>query len=376
VTAEEATAEQTVADRIVAAPGRPAPWRFAARWGAQGWLSDLGGPVHWIEFGEPRRPVSGPPIVFVHGLGGSHLNWALVGDALSTGRRAVALDLRGFGMTPGSVYDAGVGANAELLDRFVREVLGEPVVLVGNSMGGMISVLQAASNPDVVAGVVLVDPALPAVRERLDAGVALMFLLYGVPGLGEFYLRRANTTVSAARQVRRVTQLCFADPGRASDAMLAAAEQLLLARRGAPDSESAFLCAARSLMRILRAPRRYRDMMRAIQAPVLLVHGEDDRLVSIAAARRAAEDNPGWRTAYLPGVGHTPQLEVPDRFAHLVNDWLAAQPALAHQPPDHQRHTMPPAPVPGAPKPAAPKPPPAEPPPRARPSLGAPPQTA
>ena len=82
---------------------RPAPWEYAAPWGARGYVTDLDGPVHWIEFspGGPTKRRALPPIVFVHGLGGSHLNWCLLGPQLAEGRRAVALDLHGFGLTPG-----------------------------------------------------------------------------------------------------------------------------------------------------------------------------------------------------------------------------------------------------------------------------------
>ena len=52
-------------------------------------------------------------------------------------------------------------ANQQLLHRFLTEVTGVPVVLVGNSMGGLITVLQAAEHPEKVAGAALVDPALP-----------------------------------------------------------------------------------------------------------------------------------------------------------------------------------------------------------------------
>lgn len=310
---------------------RPAPWSFAAEWGARGWISDLGGPVHWIEFDGPGERVEPgpPPIVFVHGLGGSHLNWTLVGPALAADRRAVALDLRGFGLTPGSRHDADVTSNAALLDRFVREVIGRPVVLVGNSMGGLISIMQASRNPDTVAGAVLVDPALPTVRRQIDPGVAAMFLLYSVPGFGEYYLRRARTRGEPREQVRQVVDLCFADPSRASERMLAVSEELTRARAGMPGTEGAFLRAARSLIRVVGAPKGYRAGMRAVQAPVLLVQGEADRLVSASAARRAAGANRGWQTCFLDGVGHTPQLEVPELFVAAVSGWLAGHHALA-----------------------------------------------
>ena len=175
----------------------PARWAFAAPWGARGYITDLGSPVHWIEFNGPSRPRGEPPIVFVHGLGGSHLNWCLIGPRLAAGRRAVALDLHGFGLTPGTRATSTVQHNARLLDRFVREVTGTPVILAGNSMGGLISILQASAAPDTVRG-----------------------------------------------------------------------------------------------------------------------------LVPSASMRQAAARNPGWEAVILPGVGHTPQLEVPGKVIGTIRDWL------------------------------------------------------
>ena len=310
----------------VTASRRGAPWSFAAEWGGQSWISDLGGPVHWIEFDGPGQRSGPPPIVFVHGLGGSHLDWVPVGRALATDRRAVALDLRGFGLTPGSRHDADVNSNAALVDRFIREVVGRPVVLVGNSMGGLLSIMQASANPDTVAGAVLVAPALPTVRRQIDPAVAAVFLTYSVPGFGELFLRTARA--DPYQRVQQMIKLCFANPGRASERLLVTLEALHVTRTGMPGTEGAFLRAARSLVRMVGLPRTYRSSMRAIEAPVLLVQGESDRLVSAAAARLAVANNPNWQSYFLDGVGHTPQLEVPGLFVEAVSDWLAGQPAL------------------------------------------------
>src|SRR2546428_8653300 len=117
---------------------------------------DTDGPVHYYDFGG-----SGPPLVCVHGLGGSALNWMAVGHQLARDYRVLAPDLRGFGETPLSSGVSTIASNQRLLDRFIREVAGSPAVLVGNSMGGLLSSLQAARRPETVSAAVLADPALP-----------------------------------------------------------------------------------------------------------------------------------------------------------------------------------------------------------------------
>jgi pimeloyl-ACP methyl ester carboxylesterase len=296
---------------------RPAPWRFAAPWGARGYVTNQ---VHWIEF----PAVTGasqdqPPLVFVHGLGGSHLNWCLIGPHV--GRRAVALDLHGFGLTPGTRHTATVQGNAGLLDRFVREVTGTPVILAGNSMGGLISILQTTNAPETVSGLVLIDPALPPPREVPDRQVAGRFLLYAMPGLGELYFSRVLSRQAPEVAVQRVFELCFADPARIDPAMLSASIALARTRQRTQDPE-AFLAASRSLMRVVGRRRRYRDMMASIRVPVLLIGGDADRLVPVASMRQAGARNPRWETVILPRVGHTPQLEVPDLVAGTLRDWL------------------------------------------------------
>jgi len=308
------------------APVKPAPWTFAAPWGARGYVSDLDGPVHWIEFGPEDAPgQDGTPIVFVHGLGGSHLNWCLIGPRLAAGRRAVALDLHGFGLTPGTRATSTVQQNTRLLDRYVREVAGAPVILAGNSMGGLISILQASASPDTVRGLVLIDPALPMPPRVPDRQVGSQFLMYALPGVGEYYLRSVLSRRPPQLAVQRVIDLCFADPSRIDPAMFTASIALAAERQsqGARARDEAFLAASRSLMRVVGLRGRYWQMMSSVRVPVLLVGGEADRLVPAASMRQAAARNPSWETVILPGVGHTPQLEVPDTVVGRITDWLA-----------------------------------------------------
>ncbi|MEO7132433.1 MAG: alpha/beta hydrolase [Dermatophilaceae bacterium] len=301
-----------------------APFDLAAPWGGSSQIVDLDGPVHWVDFG---GPTGAPPLVLVHGLGGSHLNWVQVASQLAEGRRVTAIDLAGFGLTPGSPRDTSVGANAELVGRFVREVIGEPAVLVGNSMGGLVSLLVTSRSPDLVAGLILVDPALPSANGRLDPFVALQFGAYATPGVGELFYDRFKSKYTPEQRVRGMVDLCFADPKRADPAGFGAGARLTRYLDTQDGVTASFLRAARSLMRVVGKPKTYAHSIHAIDKPVLLIHGDRDRLVPIAAARKAAADNPSWETAWLDGVGHTPQLEDPVRFLAAVRPWLNRLPA-------------------------------------------------
>lgn len=315
------------------------PASLAARWGGRGYVTDLDGPVHWIDFGGPPggpglaggpRPAGGsaPPMVLVHGLGGSHLNWVAIAPALAAARRVLAVDLAGSGLTPAAGRSASVRSNVRLLARFVRDIAGSPAVLVGNSMGGMISMLHAHADPETVAGLVLVNPSLPLPWQRPDLQVAGTFALYAVPGLGELYRTVSRRRTTPRQQVEQVQELCFADPARASAEVTAASIELARIRRTMPGTEHAFLQAARSLTGVLARPGRYRAMMAGLTMPVLLIHGEQDRLVPVAAARAAAVACPSWHTVLLPGVGHTPQLEVPDDVVAAIRSWAARHRSL------------------------------------------------
>ncbi len=288
---------------------------------------DLGGAVHYVDFGGRAE---GPAIVLVHGLGGSHLNWDLFAPLLTPTGRVWALDLPGFGRSEPTGRTASVPANVAVLQRFLAEVVGEPAVLVGNSMGGMISILAAGERPSSVSGLVLLDPAVPGPRRALDPLVAAMFALYAVPFVGERFLSWRRTRQSARVRVREMLHLCGVDPDDLPPEVIDRSVTLLEERQDLEGMDKAFLAAARSLLRLLVDPRRYRRAMASLRAPVLLVHGDRDRLVPVAAARDIARRHPGWRYLEMAGVGHVPQLQVPERLATDVLDWLgAAEPPRA-----------------------------------------------
>ena len=294
--------------------------QLAQPWGGASHFSDITGPVHWVDFGGPAGV---PPIVMVHGLGGSHLNWVRIARPLTERNRVIAIDLPGFGFSPAAGRRTSIEANTKVLDRFINETLGSPVILMGNSMGGAITILEAADSPQAVAAVVLVDPALPRPAEVPDPQVAAQFLLYALPGVGEVFLDISRRSRTDRELVERIVNLCFADPRRSSPEVMDAATELVAQRRRLmPSQDAAFLQAVRSVVRAGLRPRHFKNTMRSLVQPVLLIHGDRDRLVPISAARLAATANPKWDTEFLHDVGHTPQLEAPDAVIRAVERWL------------------------------------------------------
>src|SRR2546430_11006033 len=178
---------------------------------------DPDGPVQCADFGG-----TGPTLVLVHGLGGPHGNWMAVAPALARDARVLAVDLAGFGRTPLGERSADVHANRILLDRFLEAVAAGPVVLVGNSMGGLVAMMEAALAPERVAGLVLVAPAPPrSAAAPMDRTVAALFL-HALPGLGQLALRRPARLLGPAGQVRSTLALCCADAPRVAPEVVAA----------------------------------------------------------------------------------------------------------------------------------------------------------
>jgi pimeloyl-ACP methyl ester carboxylesterase len=284
-------------------------------------IADLDGPVHYIDFGG-----HGKPLLMVHGLGGSALNWMAVGPALAEHYHSIAIDLAGFGQTPLHGRSATVGANAELVSKFIDKVIGEPVVLAGNSMGGHIAILQSADHPQQVAELILVDPAVPipitqAPRPNpliLGAAAAL-----SIPGLADVLVQYRVRRLGAESVVRQALALACADPSRVDPDLVEAHVQLTRERAhlGLQNSR-AFVQASRSIALRMADPRFW-TRVKNVKAPTLVIHGSLDGIIPLAAARDLVRRRPDWTLRVLEGVGHVPMMETPDPFLSVLLEWLA-----------------------------------------------------
>jgi len=281
--------------------------------------ADLDGPVSWVDHGGPD---DGQLVVAVHGLGGSHANWHDLAPLLAREHRVVAVDLAGHGRTPRAGRSAAVPANRELLGRFLAHVDDRPAVLMGNSMGGALSLLHAAAHPASVAGLALIGPALP--RSALPSrALARQVALFAVPGLAERSLARRRLRLGAEAFVQATLELTCSDPSSVSPEVRLLAVQMAIERSLDPDADAAFLEAARSLAVLVARAARYRALIASVQVPGIVLQGVEDRLVPAAGTAMLGELQPGWPVHLLDGVGHVPQIEAPERTAALVLPFLA-----------------------------------------------------
>lgn len=291
------------------------------------WIDVDGSFVHGVEW----RPTSeeSPPVVLVHGLGASTLNWSLAGPALSTALRArtVAVDLVGFGRTRADGRAASVGVNGRMVAALLEQ-LG-PAIVAGNSMGGAIAVGVAARRPELVERLVLVDPALPRPKGSFDQWqIAVRFAGMAVPAVATPVVAARMRRMGPRGIVDGTMRLSMRHPDRLDPDVRRRMVDLVTERAALGDeSPRAYTQAAASLVRYVTG--RMRHDLEAVAAPTLLVHGTHDRLVPVSFARDAARLRPDWRLHELDGCGHVPQLERVGELVELVTAWAGDNPAEA-----------------------------------------------
>lgn len=265
------------------------------------------------------------PVVLVHGLGGSTINWHLVAQPIADalGAAVVALDLIGFGRTPLDGRRSTVGANAGLLASFIRDRLDGPAIVVGNSMGGSVAVHAAARHPDVVQALALVNPALPFAGRRPSprsvrnlAVFAAASLPVAGPWLMDTRARRlgAEGVVDASLRASRVDPLQMDQRVRAD--LIALTEW----RHANGVASRAYHDAIRSLLPYLTSTMV--SDITEVRAPTLVVHGRDDDLVPLALANALSRRRPEWDVEVLD-CGHLPLLEAPYALVDVVTRWVA-----------------------------------------------------
>jgi pimeloyl-ACP methyl ester carboxylesterase len=261
------------------------------------------GCVRVVDMGE------GPPLVLLHGLGGTWRNWAYNLPGLSKRHRVIAFDLPGFGASvpyAGSVtMERYVDTIVELLDR-----LGiERATFAGNSMGGLLTIETAVRHPDRVHAAILVNSGGLPLTSRRHRFVT-------IPQARVFHMlmrsRRVRGVATSSWGRRILGRQLVHDPQAIAPAALIHA----LTGLGAPGFAPALKAGTRYDARV-RAPR--------VGCPTLVLWGREDRLLPVSTGEQLHRLIPGSELVVWDATGHCPMLEHPLRFETLMATFTTRQ---------------------------------------------------
>ncbi|WP_076997558.1 acetoin dehydrogenase dihydrolipoyllysine-residue acetyltransferase subunit [Variovorax sp. KK3] len=244
-----------------------------------------------------RKGEGGQTVLFLHGFGGDLDNWLFNLDALAEGRAVVALDLPAHGQSSPQLPGTTLAALAAFVARFMDVLDIEAAHLVGHSMGGGVAAQLALDAPERVRSLALIAGA--GLGDEVNNGYTDGFV-----------------AAQSRRELKPVVEQLFADPGLASRQML---DDLLAYKRldGVAEALGALGSSLFGEGRQREQPGRRLD---ARTLPVLVVWGEQDRIIPPAHAQQVPE---GATVHVLPGAGHMPQMEKAGEVNALLRQHLA-----------------------------------------------------
>jgi pimeloyl-ACP methyl ester carboxylesterase len=268
----------------------------------------------------PPAAPGAEPAVYVHGLGGSSQNFTDLAALLADRFDGQAVDLPGFGYSdPSRSYS--IRAFADRIIAFLEHEDRGPVHLLGNSLGGSISVRVAGLRPDLVRTLTLISPAMPFLDPRRTAQGSVLPLL-ALPRADRLFAW-GMARLSVDEMAEQVLAACFGDTTRVSPQRRAEATEEIRLRYTVAHYPKAYLGTLRGLVSsFLRAYLPVADsqwrLAARITAPTLVIGGLTDQLVDTRVPVAVAKAIPDSRLLILPGVGHVAQMEVPRLVARAV----------------------------------------------------------
>jgi pimeloyl-ACP methyl ester carboxylesterase len=253
----------------------------------------------------------GPPLLFLHGLGGSISNWAPNIEYFKRSNRVIALDLPGFGKS--GHFDSNY--SLEFFTGAVRGLLAHLGVdrasIVGNSLGGLITLHMALFHNELVETITLVDSAgghkFPAIirwaLKHLPPGLLKRIILFTTSYLIRF---RFAYRLGGIYVINRYTRALL-------DEAVAVAER--------PDLDrylEAYVRTARTALEVT-----YRDRLGEINKPALLVWGQKDLGLPLKVGQRMNTAMKGSFMVAIPRAAHVPQLDQPGAFNSALERFLS-----------------------------------------------------
>lgn len=248
-------------------------------------------------------PVAGETIVMVHGFGANKDSWTRLAAELTDEYNVYAVDLPGHGESSKQL-DLGYRFEDQVshLSKTLKALNIENAHMMGNSMGGAITALYAATHPDQIRSAVLFDPA----------------------GVLEYESKLVELIEEGNNPLIPTTE------GDFEQLMDFVMEKKPFAPWPIYEVMEEKAIANREINEVIFAAIRdsgfepdFRRAMTRIEAPVLVVWGLEDRVIDYRNADVFVDQIPDARKVLLEGVGHVPMVEVPEESAQLVREFLA-----------------------------------------------------
>jgi pimeloyl-ACP methyl ester carboxylesterase len=266
---------------------------------------DVGGrAVNYVEMG------SGPPLLFVHGLGAMWQCFLENIPEFARTHRVIAMDLPGFGHSEMPDWEISIEGYGRWLCEFSDAIGVETATIVGNSMGGFIGAETAIKNPDRVERLSLVSAAI--FWQEYRRAQPLLAIARATDAAGA----RATAAVARAGAMRpRLRHLSLAAAGFRYPHLLSTEMQIELIRTAL--RTDGFVPALGAL-----ANYPLRDELPKIAAPTLVVWGAHDALVSVKHAHETARLIPNSETVIFERTGHEAMIERPARFNRVLREFI------------------------------------------------------
>jgi len=264
---------------------------------------------------------TGPAVVLVHGFGASWWHWRKNIPALAENCRVYAIDLIGFGASakpePGEKIAYTLETWGQQVADFCREVVGEPAFLVGNSIGCIVAMQAAVSQPDIALGVALLNCSLRLLHDRKRVtlpwirrtGAPLLQQVLSIKPVGEFFFNQ----VAKPKTVRKILLKAYANAEVVTDELV----DILTAPASDPGAVAVFLAFTSYSTGPLPE-----DLLPLLPCPAIILWGAADPWEPIELGRELANFPQVQKFIPLEGVGHCPQDEAPELVNPILQDWI------------------------------------------------------
>ncbi len=263
-------------------------------------------PTRYLAAGE------GPPLVLLHALAESALDWRWVVPALARTHSVYAPDLPGFGDSAKPLIDYSPAFFTRFISGYFDALGIERAAVAGNSLGGLVALRLALSEPERVSALGLIDSA------GLGRTVSHALRAPTLPGYGELAVAWAKTPLGAAQRAWLRANLLFAHPRLVPDEWMA--EQRRLAQL--PGFLEATLATLRAQVGLEGQREVLVEDLPALTMPTLVVWGARDKVFPRQQAREAVSRLSEGSLALIPDCGHLPHVERPDHFADVLGRFL------------------------------------------------------